>query len=398
MRIQNILIISQMAFLLFSASGPEALAASAVPIDRSPIPSPDYLLSMDRVSFLLVNRLIGDELSRSPGQVSYTVDVSVERANEKPVWRWAVPEPVFRQLQSLAGLRSKVLLEKGADQLSAAERSEIAGLSELLRRFDGVVPKYPRAGIRADLRHGTVRGDEFEVGAGSDRALLIDGKVWEVVRSGDTEGLLSPTMHTFPNILDGVEVEVIARGFLPAPGRFVLEHIVPISPQTLDVFLMSHCPFAQERIAPLAAVMQVSPPDLTVRVHYILYEEDGEITSMHGPAETAENALQMRVREISPNVFFDFVVERLRNPAEDWIDAAQVVGLSEEDVTRVRDMGATDSERLRAEIHFVRDQNAVFDGSPRFFWEGVETPLEQIGVLRELGFNPSDATDEICTR
>ena len=60
----------------------------------------------------------------------------------------------------------------------------------------------------------------------------------------------------------------------------------PTKPKTLDLFVMSQCPYgAKAMIATAEAMRHFAPDELDLEVHFIGGEQNGTLTSMHGPAE-----------------------------------------------------------------------------------------------------------------
>jgi hypothetical protein len=68
----------------------------------------------------------------------------------------------------------------------------------------------------------------------------------------------------------------------------------PETPGTLDVFVMSHCPYALLALGSMKEVLEALGRDVKFKVRFIAEEvEPGEFVALHGPEEIAENIRQL---------------------------------------------------------------------------------------------------------
>jgi len=142
-------------------------------------------------------------------------------------------------------------------------------------------------------------------------------------------------------------------------------------PRTLDVFIMSHCPFGVEAVKKLllAAKENRLPKDLNLRIRYIIDEEKTEITlipvgdekkgagyeltgsiefggvtssvagkiientsvkytSSHGSGELEEDIRQLLILKYYPSLFGDYFLQKSQDIKSSlWDDAAEKVGI-----------------------------------------------------------------------
>lgn len=72
-------------------------------------------------------------------------------------------------------------------------------------------------------------------------------------------------------------------------------------PKTLDLFVMSQCPYgAKALIAAADAMKHFGGDDLDLKVHFIGDEKNGELTSMHGPSEVEHDLREICAQERYP--------------------------------------------------------------------------------------------------
>ena len=89
------------------------------------------------------------------------------------------------------------------------------------------------------------------------------------------------------------------------------------NPGQLDLFMMSHCPFAAKALLSMPEVLRDLGPSVDLRVHYIGDRDaKGGFTSMHGAAEVDEDARQLCAAKhfAAKRTYLDYLVCRARDP------------------------------------------------------------------------------------
>lgn len=83
----------------------------------------------------------------------------------------------------------------------------------------------------------------------------------------------------------------------------------PEKKNRLDVFVMSQCPYGVMGLNAMKEVLAAFEGEMEFGVHYIGAERDGEIVSMHGPAEVAEDIREICAMKHYPQKlkFMDYV-------------------------------------------------------------------------------------------
>jgi hypothetical protein len=179
---------------------------------------------------------------------------------------------------------------------------------------------------------------------------------------------------------------IIADGFVKIPGEFELTSFIAKETNTLELFVMSHCPYAQQAESKLIAFLSqtnlVSKPQL--EVHYLFYktQKDGKdvFGSPHGEDEVTEDLVQMAVRDIHPNQFLAYLRERVIHPDSPWKSLAEKAGLNAADIT-LMDKMITDQRdsMMRGEYETMMNRYGIVNASPSYFWEG-----EQVRDLKKV--------------
>ncbi len=116
---------------------------------------------------------------------------------------------------------------------------------------------------------------------------------------------------------------------------------------TLEVFVMSQCPFGvmAENSLLEAVKGKLLPEGLKLEIHYIGdAKADGkggwEFNSLHGPAEAEEDARQLFVAKTFPDKFDAYLGERNKEiTSPDWQKAAKAAGLDPDKVAAGKEEG-----------------------------------------------------------
>ena len=155
---------------------------------------------------------------------------------------------------------------------------------------------------------------------------------------------------------------------------------------TLEVFVMSQCPFGvlAENSLLEAVKGKVLPEGLKLEIHYIGdAKADGkggwDFNSLHGPAEAEENARQLFVAKTFPDKFNAYLNERNKEiTSADWQKAAKAAGLDADKIAAGREEG----RRLLA-LDFASSGALGMTTSPSFVVNGRRF-LVGLGELTKL--------------
>jgi hypothetical protein len=193
---------------------------------------------------------------------------------------------------------------------------------------------------------------------------------------------------------------VVARGFNKAAGQLEVTAFAEQQSNTLEVFVMSHCPFAQHALVEIIEYLErsaeingppVGEPHPRLVVRYILYKQrEGErllYTSMHGTPEIEEDLVQMVIRDSFPEHFESYLLKRAEvGQGKDWRQVLLDVGLEVPAIESIETLIAESREDLIAkEYDYVAGTLGVYDGSPTYFWEGRPTPdIRKIPVFSSM--------------
>ena len=138
----------------------------------------------------------------------------------------------------------------------------------------------------------------------------------------------------------------------------------------VELYVQSFCPYGNQAEESLESVHKLLKDHVDWNHHFILREQNGEITSLHGQVEVDQDARELCViEEYGIEKWFDFANEVNRDCGQEgecWEEAAETVNISTETVkTCVEERG---EELLSAEANKTRESGVT--ASPTFMVNG----------------------------
>ena len=106
----------------------------------------------------------------------------------------------------------------------------------------------------------------------------------------------------------------------------------PAVPGTLDMFVMSQCPYGAQAMMAAAEIAPVFGKDLTVNVHFIGDGDVSSLQSMHGPPEVEEDIREICAAKKYPkdNQFLKYLACRSKDyKSMEWKGCAKEAGMDE---------------------------------------------------------------------
>jgi 2-hydroxychromene-2-carboxylate isomerase len=163
----------------------------------------------------------------------------------------------------------------------------------------------------------------------------------------------------------------------------------PAAPGTLEVYVMSNCPFGvmAENSLLEAQKNKLLPEGTKLAVHYIgdaKKDEKGayEFSSLHGPGEWQEDARQLYIAKYFPDKLDAYLLERNKEiTSPDWQKAAAAVGI---DAARV-DAGAEEGKALLA-ADFAASSELGITTSPSFMVDGRQFMVGLGELIKTPGY------------
>ena len=194
---------------------------------------------------------------------------------------------------------------------------------------------------------------------------------------------------------------IIATGFIKVANQIELTSFLEKKSNTLELFVMSQCPFAKNAEASIIDFLRESSgdPKPSLEVHYIFYQKnEGSktiITSLHGEEEAQENLVQIIIRDTWPQSYLDYLRRRAESDSP-WNELAQAAGMSAEDIEHVKSVMKEGREALiQAEYDYATKTYEVYDGSPTYVWESERVAdLRKVKVFDGLKFRSGSCSEK----
>ncbi len=92
---------------------------------------------------------------------------------------------------------------------------------------------------------------------------------------------------------------------------------------TLDLFVMSHCPYGTKGLDAMKEVLDNFGKDIKFNIHYIATEKnDGSFQSLHGQPEVDEDIRELCAKKYYPHNYMDYIWCRNKDIKGDWTKCA----------------------------------------------------------------------------
>lgn len=137
----------------------------------------------------------------------------------------------------------------------------------------------------------------------------------------------------------------------------------------LRMFVMSQCPYGVQAEAMVKEIADQLGPDLRVVIDYIGREKDGDLTSMHGPAEVTGDIAQLCAARHAPKLldFLECQNKDMKSVDTNWRSCAEDLALPVAEIESCL-TSSTGKDLLRASFNRAAEKNA--SGSPTIFVAG----------------------------
>lgn len=139
---------------------------------------------------------------------------------------------------------------------------------------------------------------------------------------------------------------------------------------TLEMFVMSQCPYGVQVVNAVAPVAQQLGGAVNLKIGFIGSGQAGSLTSMHGPAEVKGDIAQICAAELAPDRYLDMMVcqnKNMRAVDTNWEACAKEVGM---DATALGQCVNGDQGQALLAASFADAAQRGATGSPTIFLNG----------------------------
>ncbi|MDM8550391.1 hypothetical protein QUF72_09945 [Desulfobacterales bacterium HSG2] len=338
---------------------------------------PRYLLNLNADEYSLFNDAVAAGLKKHGGAIEF--DLKVAKIADENRWMVTIHNgKLLRVLKFWLGEKAIGLLSSVPDIGNLNKKYQTS-----LKAVTSVAAKTDKAQEQPIWDEVTLSGLVTEESGN----WLIKGK----------QGNYQITGEHLENLKHLKEKSIVAQGMVKVKDRFEVTRFTLKKENTLEIFVMSQCPFGQMAESSVINYWNRLPDDQKpkLEIRYIFYRAKDGFTSLHGESEVTENLVQMAIRDNHPEFFHQYLLERIEDKSGDWRQPAEAAGLDNEAIQTVESKFAKERETLiQAEYNYVMGTHQIFDGSPTYIWESERIDdIRQIEVFKDLTFS----TQEKCS-
>jgi hypothetical protein len=321
-----------------------------------------YKLRIKSEEYPLFSQSVFTGIYENGGSLDYSIEVQKERTGlyvHVSICDRSIAESIkYRLSQEVVNVLSSI---PSLDNISEQDQWKLNALKSINKKIDYALknPSRPEVTLRGLL---STSGDVIFLSTLNDGNLLLTSR---------TRGTLNGYIGQ----------QVIANGFQNEDGSVEVTSLLPVRENTLELFIMSQCPFglqAAERLIAFKSRQRDVAPEIEIR--YIFYETPEGFTAMHGEAELQENVVQILIRDNNREHFFDYLSLRIQDEAAAWQTLAKEAGIKPLDIQTIEAKLSSDKEDIiKHEYDYVAKKHKIADGSPTYVWEG-----QQVGNISLL--------------
>jgi hypothetical protein len=346
---------------------------------------PHFSLRLTLTEFSILNVSEMDGLLKYGGSGDFKL--SMAKVGSNVVWNVTVDNPRLMELLGIfVGEKTMKLVQSlDPNNLDPNQKIALEAIKSLSRKLEEAQKNPVWDSVKLS---GTVSPD---------------GTNWVLQGKEDKFNLVGDKL---PELESRSGRPVVADGFVKMPGQFEVTRFIDQKPNTLELFVMSFCPFGQRAETMLydflsrtnVAASRQSAANPKLEVHYIFYKQnkDGKdvFVSMHGDTEVTEDLVQMMIRDHFTPLFEGYIRLRNKSGSADWQKLAEQAGLTKDNIALIETTITTNREALvRTEYDYVAGQCEILDASPSYLWES-----EKVADLKKVAaFKGIDSTQEACS-
>ena len=335
-------------FLILAITG---VSQAPVKKDNTALSESKFKISLSLTEFSILNGSMVDGLTAYQGNLEFTLNMSTE--GNQVVYELSSSNKKLFEVLSLYVAQKSVELLKLVDinNPSANDKVALGAVSSLSGKLDAAL-KDPA------WENRKVSG--------------LVGKSGDTLRLAANGALLTVTGNKTRELEPFVGKQVILNGYIKEPGKLEMVNVHERKPNTLELFVMSQCPFGANAIAFVLGKREQLPAagKFNLEIRYIFYQKDGRFSSLHGDGEITEDLVQMVIRDRFNPFFVDYLKQRIKDPKSDWKELARNVKMKESAISQVKVIVETNqADLIQKEYQYATDNFQHVDASPTYAWE-----------------------------
>ena len=149
----------------------------------------------------------------------------------------------------------------------------------------------------------------------------------------------------------------------------------PEKNNTLDLFVMSHCPYGIMAMNAMKEVLEAFP-DINFSIHYIASVNGDQFSSLHGQKEVQDDIRELCVMKYAPDNYMDFIWCRNKNiNSDDWESCVNTTTM---DLDKIRECSSSDEGKnlLKKDLQIAKDlkigASPTWMANNRYLFSGID--------------------------
>lgn len=325
------------------------------------ISKPKYTILLDYMELSVLTSAIVDGISKYKGNIEF--ETNAKYNGNQVSWEITTDNKrVFEVLNLYIAQKSLGFLKSiNLDSTAPIEKATIASLSSLSTKLDDALrnPIWDSQKISGIL---TNEGDHYYV---------FNNEMY-------TE-LTGTLINGLENLIGN---RVVVSGFAKEPGKIELTSIHFKKGNTLELFIMSQCPFGIQALEYIFNKTDslLANDQIKLEVHYIFTKKDSIYTSLHGEQEIVENIVQIVIRDKFPQFFTEYLKQRIISPSETWQQIATNSNINKKIIQEINaEITSNRNLIIQNEYSYMIENYQQINSSPTFIWESeIVNSLDEI--------------------
>ncbi|MDM8555539.1 hypothetical protein QUF75_12475 [Desulfococcaceae bacterium HSG7] len=337
---------------------------------------PRYELVLDINELNLLNESVSAGLNKYGGGINF--ELNAAKSDRGTLWKVIIKNPKLPDVLKywISEKSLEVVKAVNPDKLSPDDKTALKAMKTLADKTDA-------------SRNNPVR-DEIKISGvitEQNNNLFIKGADFQYSITGKHTNAIKK--------MNGKRV--VIHGVVKVKDQIEAARVLIKKENTLELFVMSQCPFAGKAETALIDFIDTLPDDQkpAVSIRYIFNYKNKKFSSLHGEPEIMENLVQMVIRDGFREYFHPYLLKRGEDEKTPWPELAKEIGMSDEAVKGIEDKITKERQKLiQTEYNYAAGTYGIISRSPTYIWESEIIPdIRKIKMFKEVTFS----TEEKCS-
>ncbi len=331
---------------------------------------PRYELVLNTNELTMLSESVSDGLNKYGGSTDF--ELNAAKSSRGTLWKVTIRNPKLPDVLKywISEKSLEVVKAVNPDKLSPDDKTALKAVKSLADKTDAARNNPIRDEIKISGTITVENSNLFIRGTGFQ--YLVTGKYTDAIKK----------------IKDK---PVIMRGVVKVKDQIEATHVLVRKENTLELFAMSLCPFAQKAENSIISFTDTLPDAQkpAVSIRYIFDFKNNKFGSMRGEPEVMENLVQMVIRDDFGEYFHPYLLKRNKDEKTPWQELAKGIGISDETVQSIEGKIAKERKKLiQTEYNYAVRTYGTISRSPTYVWESEIIPdMRKTEIFKNLEFS-----------